>query len=233
MHKVYRCRVNNPSIQHDVHDFLDVFKVARIAHICRTLRDDYLTSLLSNFAFKTDLKWLPRFVVTFGRLLYVAKASLIIFYDPSVADSPVDLLPVLELQAKWPALSLLFEIPAPADSRLHIDIHLTEDFNYLLETCRDNITLSGHIKDQVLLSLEFHSGSFLQRKYPNSRLTQRIQIRFKREYKQLWMDGTHSFDELQHFLTATGLVSFNTLDVWVGIASLGAAGKDLRVVAET
>lgn len=86
---------------------------------------------------------------------------------------------------------------------------------------------------RVISSLVFHSGNYLQRKYPNSRLTERIQIRFKRENKQLWMDDTQSFDELQQFLTTTGLVRFKTLDVWVGVASLGAVGKGLRISTET
>jgi hypothetical protein len=79
----------------------------------------------------------------------------------------------------------------------------------------------------------FHPGNYLQRKCPNSRLTERIQIRFKRENKQLWMDDTQSFDELQQFLTATVLVRFKTLDVWVCVASLGAVAKGLRISTET
>jgi hypothetical protein len=116
MHKIYRYLVNDPSIEHHVHAFLDVLKVASVAHVCQTLRDEYLAFLLSNFAFKTDLRWLPRFVATFGKLHYVWEASLVIFYDPNTADSPVDLLPVLELQARWPALFLRFESPAPSGS---------------------------------------------------------------------------------------------------------------------
>jgi hypothetical protein len=111
-------------------------------------------------------------------------------------------------------------------------VTLTADLNRLLDECRYNVTLAGHIKGSVLSSLEFHSGNYLHSKYPNSHLSSRIQIRFKREYKQLWTDGTHSFDQLQHFLTATGLDSFTTLDVWVGIASLGAMGKGLRTPSE-
>ncbi|KAJ4384923.1 hypothetical protein N0V86_000527 [Didymella sp. IMI 355093] len=198
----------------------------------KTLRNKYMAFLLSNFAFKTDLKWLPRFVATFGKLLYVWEASLFIFYDPSIADSPVDLLPVLELQVRWPALYLRFESPAPSGLQLPFDVNLTADFNRLLDKYRYNATLAGRIKDSVLSSLEFHSRSYLHSKYPNSHLSSRIQIRFKREYKQLWMDGTHSFDQLQHFLTATGLMSLTTLDVWVGIASLGAMGKGLRTPSE-
>lgn len=121
MHKIYRFLVHDPSIKHEVHAFLDVSRVTRIAHVYRALRDEYLAFLLNNFAFKTDLKWLPRFVSTFARLLYFMKASLLIFYDTSVSESPVDLLPVLELQARWPALSLQFQLPAPTDSQLPFD----------------------------------------------------------------------------------------------------------------
>jgi hypothetical protein len=120
MHKVYRYLVNDSSKAHEVHAFVDVFKVVRIAHVFRALRNEYLAFLLSKFAFKRDLKWLPRFVLTFGKLLYFIKASLTVFYDPSVSDSPVHLLPVLQLQAKWPALSL----------RCQLQLHLTPQFSW-------------------------------------------------------------------------------------------------------
>lgn len=98
-----------------------------------------------------------------------------------------------------PNLSFRFELPASPDSQLPFDVTLTQDFSRLLDTCRSNATLAGHIKDCVLSSLEFHSRDYLQRRCPNSRLNSCIQTKFKRHYKQLWMDSTHFLDELQHF----------------------------------
>lgn len=103
----------------------------------------------------------------------------------------------------------------------------------MLDKCRDNVMLAGYIKDHAIHSQEFQSGNYLQRKYPNSRLTQRIQSRFKPEHKQLWMDGTQCSDELRSFLTTTGLVKFKALDIWVCIASLGATGTGTRISIET
>lgn len=60
----------------------------------------------------------------------------------------------------------------------------------------------------------------------------RIQIRFKKPFKQLWMDGTHSVDELQDFLIVTGLDAFTAIDVWVGVASMRACGKGLRTQSQ-
>ncbi|KAF2623844.1 hypothetical protein BU25DRAFT_167962 [Macroventuria anomochaeta] len=46
------------------------------------------------------------------------------------------------------------------------------------------------------------------------------------------MDGIHSFDELQHFLSVPGLDAFAILHVWVGVASMGARGKGLHTPAQ-
>lgn len=39
-------------------------------------------------------------------------------------------------------------------------------------------------------------------------LNTRIQFRSKQNYKQLWVDETHSFDQLQHFRYGTDLNAF-------------------------
>ena len=213
-------------------DHIEVFGLTSISRVSRLLRDEFLSYLLNNVGFKTTLCWLQRYIATFGKMLFVCQGSLIILYSPTSMYTAVDLLPLLELATKSPALFVRFELLEDIDWQLPFDITLTEDLNNLLHACRSNEALANHIRHSVLRSIEFHSRTYLQHKYPYARLNTRIQINFRREYKQLWMDGTHSFDELQHFLSVTSLDSFTTLDMWVGVASMGARGKGLRTSAE-
>ena len=110
----------------------------------------------------------------------------------------VDFRPLLEFVVRPPALSLRFVSPIETDSQLPFDITFTQDLNGLLNACRSNEALAGHIKDCVLRSIEFYPKTIRNTGAPNSHLNTQIQIDVQRKYKQLWMDGTHSFDELHH-----------------------------------
>lgn len=62
----------------------------------------------------------------------------------------------------------------------------------------------------------------------------RLHIIFLNKHKCLWMDGTHSFAELQVLLDETGVDGFQSLDVTVGLTSMKNKdrGKGLRTKEE-
>jgi hypothetical protein len=57
-----------------------------------------------------------------------------------------------------------------------------------------------------------------------------LRITIDKEHKQLWMEGTHSFEELQILLTDTGLDTLATMEIRVGLTSMGNKdrGRGLR-----
>lgn len=174
-----------------------------VSRVCRMFRHEFLPYLLNRVEFRSNFDWLPRFVATFGRALYVCPASVILLYESGSKREPVDLLPLIEFIVGLPHLSLDLELPATMGPQLSFDILFTRDLNRFLHACRTNQNLIGYVKDRVLSSISFHSREFLSHRYPSSRLDTRIQVQFKRSSKQLWMDGAHSFDELRHFLATT------------------------------
>jgi hypothetical protein len=205
--------------------------LTNVSRVSRTLRHEFLSYLLATTEVHTTFEWLPRLVASFSGLLHVRESFVVLLFDPIETREPVDLLPVLELVLQTPLLSLRFE-PSSATDLRHPEVTTISDLNHLLQSCRTNKALNGQIRDQVLLSVVFHSDKYLLKRYPNSNMTARIQIRFKKPFRQLWMDGTHSLDELRDFLIVTGLDAFTTIKVWVGVASMRACGKGLRTPSQ-
>ncbi|KAH6621829.1 hypothetical protein C7974DRAFT_211752 [Boeremia exigua] len=231
---IYGYLVTERSIEHcNKNDHTRVRSLTDVSRVCQTLRDEYLPYLLARVEFRTNLDWMPHFVSIFGKALHGYQSSLILSYDPATVHKSVNLLPALKLAVETPHLSLRFELPAAMHEHYPLDIMLIRDLNYLLTMCGANQTFAGYVGDGVLLSVEFHSKEHLSQRYTFSQMAMRVQIRFKRDYKKLWMDGTHSFDELQHFLSLTGLNQCTSFDVWVGIASMCARGKGLCTPTET
>ena len=211
--------------QRGVTTFLGLTNISRVS---RTLRHEFLSYLLATNKVRTTSEWLPRLVATFNGLLHVCERFVVLLFGPIGIKEPVDLLPVLELVLQIPFLSLRFELSSSIGCRHPQATTIASDLNHLLQSCRTNKALNGQIRDRVLLSVVFHSDKYILQRYPNSNMTTRIQIRFKKPFRQLWMDGTHSFDELQDFLIVTGLDAFTTIEAWVGVASMRACGKGLR-----
>jgi hypothetical protein len=62
----------------------------------------------------------------------------------------------------------------------------------------------------------------------------RLHVKFAKEHKQVWMDGTHSFGELQTLLSETGLDGLTAVKVQIGQASMEnkSRGKGLRTEEE-
>lgn len=61
-----------------------------------------------------------------------------------------------------------------------------------------------------------------------------LQVTLSKDYSKLWMEGTHSFGELEEFLTDTGLDGLNAIDVRVGLTLMKnkGRGKGLRTKDE-
>ena len=208
------------------------FKLTNVSRASRALRHEFLSYLLSTTKLHTSFEWLPRLIAAFSGLLHVCESFVVLLFDSVATKEPVDLLPVLELVLQIPLLSLRFQVPSSAGWSHSKATTITSDLNHLVQSCRTNKTLNGQIRDRLLLSVVFHSDKYISDKYPNSNINTRIQIRFKKPFRQLWMDGTHSFDELQDFLIVTGLDAFTAIDVWVGIASMRACGKGLQTPSQ-
>jgi hypothetical protein len=204
------------------------FGLTNVSRASRALRHEFLSYLLSTTKLHTTFEWLPRLIAAFSGLLHVCESFVVLLFDPIETKKPVDLLPVLELVLQIPLLSLRFQLSSLTCCSHPQATTIASDLNHLLQSCRTNKALNG----RVLLSVVFHSDKHISHVYPNSNMNTRIQIRFKKPFRQLWMDGTHSFDELQDFFIVTGLDAFTAIDVWVGVASMRACGKGLQTQSQ-
>ncbi|KAL5116643.1 hypothetical protein ACEQ8H_005392 [Pleosporales sp. CAS-2024a] len=59
-------------------------------------------------------------------------------------------------------------------------------------------------------------------------------MKFEYCTKEIWMDGTHSFDDVEKLFAETGLDTLTTIDVRVGMTSMRnkERGKGLRTEPE-
>ena len=100
-----------------------------------------------------------------------------------------------------------------------------EDMSNLIDLCRTNHTWREYVREAIKAVFLHHPRNQCGGNDIECPQDARLQIRFTNEFKQLWMDGTHSFDELQTFLVKTGLDRLNEMDVQVGLTTMKNKGR--------
>jgi hypothetical protein len=150
------------------------------------------------------------------------------------------MLPLLSLAVEVPGLIITFshtnegldELPEPEVS----------DLQRLLELSRTNLSWQKYVSGAITAVTFYYPKVLCDHEISCAMVPSMkdvpgdawLHITFAQNHKQLWMDGTHSFEELQMLLVETGLNGLTTMDVQVGLISMKNRGwgKGLRTREE-
>jgi hypothetical protein len=218
---------------------------ARVTQICQSIRGEYTSLLLEQIKFQISLEFIALFAAYWAGRMTHCQASVEVLCHSTDEKLTIDILPLLSLVVEAPGLAITFlglgrelmdefyfEIGDCSDAMTEQEAH---DRNILVGVCRANATWRKYVEGS-LQSVVLH--------LPNNRCEHPegldpardpgLQVVFSNKHKQLWMDGTHSFEELHHFKADTGLDGIQAMDVRVGLTSSmnKGRGKGLRTKEE-
>jgi hypothetical protein len=154
--------------------------------------------------------------------------------------SKLDILPLLSLAIHAPALRITFERCIECSDELLWSE--PGDLQKLAELSRTNLSWQKYLLEAIkaiTLHCPRHScdhawGCPMIPCMEGRSHDAWLHITFAKDHKQVWMNGTHSFEELQMLLMETGLNSLTTMKVRVGLVSMRNTGrsKGLRTKEE-
>jgi hypothetical protein len=205
-----------------------------LTQVCHMLRCEYLLFVLSNIQMVIDSESVTTYAMYYDRKPKDCETSLCVFWEVhEYRSTHTNLLPLLLLMIDvlGLAVSLIFGYDECMDA---LDPDEERDLTKLLEVTRENASWRDYLVyaiDAVTLhSPENRCAECEEGKPRNARL----HIVFKKEQRELWMDGTHNFAQLRKLLAETGLDKMTAMDVRVGLTSLGneGLGKGLRTEEE-
>jgi hypothetical protein len=203
-----------------------------LSQVCQMLRYEYLSFLLGNIKIIIYSESIAKMATHYDRKLKDCQASLCIFLE-DCPTAHMELLPLLLLAIDVPSLKISFE-SSYDDCSNALGLGELKDMATLVEVARENSSWRDYLVyaiDAVTLhSPENRCAECEEGKPRNARL----HIVFKKEQRELWMDGTHNFAQLRKLLAETGLGRMTAMDVRVGLTSLGneGLGKGLRTEEE-
>jgi hypothetical protein len=199
-----------------------------LTQVCRLLRYEYMSFLLGNIEIIIDSESITMIAMHYDRTLKHCQASLSFFLEDTTAT---ELLPLLLLIIDVPGLMISFHsvYNVCLDA---LDPSELEDMAKLVEVVRKNSSWRDYLTDAVK-AVTLHFADRCDHG-DGKRHNAWLHIMFKKEYRKLWMDGTHEFAQLRELMAETGLDSLTALDVRVGLTSLGnqGLGKGLRTKEE-
>ncbi|KAF2832699.1 hypothetical protein CC86DRAFT_425310, partial [Ophiobolus disseminans] len=222
-------RFNQPSAEEPL-----VFSTC--TQICRRLRYEFYSLHLKSVKIAVDLASIAMFAQHYDRAFSRSEACIRVVCDVSYTPRSIDILPLLSLAVDAPrllysdrknliCLDTLCEIEA-------------QDMGRLIARCRSNTSWQAYVRDAikaVILHSPRNRCDHSDSEEEEIRLPRDawIQTNFAKEHKQLWMDGMHSFDELEEPIDETGLDGLKSMDVRVSLTTMKTRGRsicDLRYI---
>ena len=210
-----------------------------LTHACRSLRSEYYSLFLEQVKVQVDLQYVAPYAAYFDRNMKHCRSHVnVVCFPPDDPESPVDLLPILSLATDVVNLEIIidcresqyagcyvWEDMCCADSLSELE---AQDMSTLVGLCRTNATWQKYVREpiqSVLLHQPRNRCPHDNERDDPTPLDAWLQITFTKEHEQLWMTGTHSFPELQAFLSETGLDGMKAMDVRVGLTTMKNKGR--------
>ncbi|KAH5601452.1 hypothetical protein HBI26_080770 [Parastagonospora nodorum] len=201
--------------------------------VCALLRAEYLSLLLRQNLVVVPMTSASKFAEAFGATLQCYRSNLVVICDLIQDQNKIDILPLLLSVVDAPGLTIEFEIADECEDGFN-DCEL-QDLSKLLDLGRWNISWRQDLRSAALKTLMIHYP-FGQCGRDSEKVPMAVwlQLTLNKDYKKLWMEGTHSFRELEEFLADTGLDGLTAMDVRVGLTSTKnkGRGKGLRTKDE-
>jgi hypothetical protein len=211
-----------------------------LSQVCRSLRLEYLPFFLSKTCVWVELEDLNTYALHFDRYLKHCLIDLRVCCCDNGSETCWEALPLLTLAVEAPKLKISFHSTHEClNQLLNSD---AGDLTKLIDLSRNNIALQAYVT-KAITSIVLHCPQgrcyheidcMMVPSLSTRQRDARLHVKFAKEHKQVWMDGTHSFGELQTLLSETGLDGLTAVKVQIGQASMEnkSRGKGLRTEEE-
>lgn len=212
-----------------------------LTQVCWLIRHEYIPFLLANIQSYVQIDSVALFALHYGPVLKHCQTFLRVICSWQSSDSHINVLPLLLLAIDMPGLEFLLE-SGDYDCLDEFCPYETQNLNKLIELSCANTSWQTYLlkaaRDVRLYRPnnrcnheDFCDGS---RNDDNGSHDAWLHITITQEHKQLWMSGTHSFEELGLLLAETGLDGLTTIGIRVEMTSMKnkGYGKGLRTKEE-
>jgi hypothetical protein len=196
-----------------------------------------MSLLLGRTELKVRLNMVGAFAEAFGATLQRCRSNLVVSCGLLETSTTVNILPVLLSVAEAPDLTIEFERVDNPSGRCEDCLNDSElqQLSKLVDLSHSNTSWRQYLRSAALETLTLHyPHSWRDHVFYEKHKDAWLQVTLSKDYRKLWMEGTHSFSELEEFLADTGLVGLNTMDVRVGLTWMKnkGSGKGLRTKEE-